>query len=247
MARSGIRTHDQLRNINIITNYLDSPIGSVLIEYGRTKVLCCVSIDENVPKWMKGENQGWVTSEYSMMPYAGGDRRQRESSSGKIGGRTQEIQRLIGRSFRSVFDLESLGERTIWIDCDVLQADGGTRTASITGGFTALMIAVDKLIKEGKIKSNPIKERLAAVSVGMVDGELVLDLDFAEDSKAEVDMNVVMTESGKLIEIQGTAEGKPFSKKKCFELIDLAHSGIKLLLDIQAKALTQANVHFEVK
>jgi len=247
MSRPDNRAYDQLRTITITPGYLEKPLASVLMEYGKTKVLCCVTIDENIPKWMKGENQGWVTSEYSMMPYAGGDRKQRESSAGRISGRTQEIQRLIGRSFRSVFDLEALGERTLWIDCDVLQADGGTRTASITGGFTALMIAVDKMIKEGKLRSNPIKERLAAVSVGIVEGEMVLDLDYLEDSNAQVDMNVVMTQAGKLIEIQGTAEEKPFSKKKCFEMIDLAHNGIQQLLEIQAEALNRADVYIEVK
>jgi len=235
--RLGSRKNDQLRQVTITTNFLQNPLGSVLIEFGKTKVLCSAMVDNFVPRWLKGEGRGWVTAEYSMLPSAGGGRMQRESSRGKIGGRTHEIQRLIGRSFRSVMDLSLLGERTIWIDCDVLQADGGTRTASITGGFVALMIAVDKLIKDGTIKKNPIREGLAAISVGIVSGELRLDLNYMEDSTADVDMNVVMTESGKLIEIQGTAEENPFSKQQCFDMIELAQSGINQLLEMQSNAI----------
>lgn len=236
--RLGNRKNDQLRQVTITTNFLQNPLGSVLIEFGKTKVLCSAMMDDFVPRWLKGEGRGWVTAEYSMLPSAGGGRMQRESARGKIGGRTHEIQRLIGRSFRSVMDLSLLGERTIWIDCDVLQADGGTRTASITGGFVALTIAVDKLLKAGTLKKNPIKENLAAISVGIVSGELRLDLNYIEDSSADVDMNVVMTQSGNLIEIQGTAEENPFSKQQCFDMIELAQDGINQLLELQSKAIS---------
>ncbi len=236
--RSDNRKNDQLRKVVITPDFLQNPLGSVLIEFGKTKVLCSATIDNFVPRWLKGDGRGWVTAEYSMLPSAGGARSQRESARGKIGGRTHEIQRLIGRSFRSVIDLSLLGERTIWIDCDVLQADGGTRTASITGGFVALRIAVDKLLKDGSLKKNPIKENLAAISVGIVDGQQMLDLDYSEDSNAEVDMNVVMTQSGNLIEVQGTAEENPFSKQQCIDMIDLAQNGINQLLKLQAKAIS---------
>ncbi|RJP59333.1 MAG: ribonuclease PH [Candidatus Auribacter fodinae] len=226
------RLNNQLRPVKITPHFLDYPLGSVLIEFGNTKVLCSVSVEEGLPKWIK-EEHGWVTAEYSMLPAAGPDRMQREVSRGKIGGRTHEIQRLIGRAFRSVIDLNLIGPRTIWVDCDVLQADGGTRTASITGGFTALLIAVHKLMDKGVLTQNPVKQNLAAVSVGIVDGEVLLDLNYEEDSSAEVDMNVVMTGSGELVEVQGTAEGKPFSKDTCIALIDYAHAGIKELLKLQ--------------
>lgn len=237
--RSDNRLNDQMRTITITPDFLENPLGSVVVEFGKTKVLCTASVEEGIPKWLKGGESvsGWLTAEYSMLPCAGGERTQRESSRGKIGGRTHEIQRLIGRSFRAVCDLELLGERTIWIDCDVLQADGGTRTASITGGYVALELAINKLLKQRVLDNSPIMERVAAVSVGIVDGELVLDLNYTEDSSAEVDMNVVMSESGKLVEIQGTAESRPFSKKKCMEMIDLAYKGIKHIMDIQKKVL----------
>jgi len=237
--RSGNREYNQLRKVEIIPNFLDYPLGSALVSFGRTRVLCSVSMDENVPKWLKGARHGWITAEYSMLPSAGVERLQRESTRGKIGGRTHEIQRLIGRSFRAVCDLEILGERTIWVDCDVIQADGGTRTASITGGFTALMMAVKKLMQSGVLTANPIRERLAAISVGIVKDELLLDLDYEEDSSADVDMNLVMTESGKIIEIQGTAEKDPFSKNRCNDMIDLAFDGITQLISLQQDTIAK--------
>ncbi|MCD6460499.1 ribonuclease PH [bacterium] len=235
--RSDNRKYNQLRHIEIVPNFLDHPLGSALISFGRTRVLCSVSMEEKVPKWIRGSGQGWITAEYSMLPSAGIERMQREATRGKIGGRTHEIQRLIGRSFRSVCDLSVLGERTVWVDCDVIQADGGTRTASITGGFTALMMAVNKMMDSGILKKNPLRERVAAISVGIVKNEVMLDLDYEEDSAADVDMNLVMTESGKIIEIQGTAEKNPFSKNKCNEMIDLAFCGIKKLLDYQQETI----------
>ncbi len=231
------RPNNQMREVNIITDFLDNPLGSVLIEFGKTKVLCCATVEESVPKWLRGQQCGWVTAEYSMLPSAGNERIQREAARGKIGGRTYEIQRLIGRSFRAVCDLHLLGERTIWIDCDVLQADGGTRTASITGGYVALALAVKRLMEQGKLTHNPIKEHMAAVSVGIVKGELMLDLDYSEDSTADVDMNLVMTQSGRLIEIQGTAEEEPFALTECMEMIELAQKGCKLLFDKQMDIL----------
>jgi len=237
--RSGNRKNNQLREIKITPDFCTNPLSSVLIEAGNTKVLCSTTLEESVPRWMKGSGKGWVTSEYAMLPASTNDRITRESIRGKVGGRTHEIQRLIGRSFRSVIDLEKLGERALWVDCDVLQADGGTRTASITGGFASIMLAMERLIEAGVLDQNPIKEPLAAVSLGIVDGELMLDMDYNEDSSAEVDMNVVMTESGKLVEIQGTAEGAPFSRKECMDMINLAESGIEQLIELQKKLLTQ--------
>ncbi|MCB1194696.1 ribonuclease PH [bacterium] len=232
--RSYGRTNSQLRPVTITPRFLDSPLGSVLIKMGKTTVLCSTTIEDQVPRWMKGEGRGWVTAEYSMLPSSAGlARMPRESSRGKVSGRTHEIQRLIGRAFRAVCDLSKLGERTVWIDCDVLQADGGTRTASITGGFVALRLAVARMLEEGIITEDPLYENVAAISVGVVAGELMLDLDYAEDSSAEVDMNIVMTHTGKLIEIQGTAEEKPFSKKKLIEMISLAQSGIEELCKLQ--------------
>lgn len=228
------RKNQELRKVKISRNYLKYPEGSVLIETGETKVICTASLSENLPPHKKGSGSGWVTAEYAMLPGATPERGYRE---GKGKGRVHEIQRLIGRSLRSVVDLDLLGERSIVVDADVIQADGGTRTAAITGSFVALYDAVSKLLNKRTIHKNPIKEFLAAVSVGVVGGEPMLDLCYSEDVKAEVDMNVVMTESGEFIEIQGTAEGKPFSKKDLDQMLALAGKGIDELVKIQKKAL----------
>ncbi|MDX9701958.1 MAG: ribonuclease PH [Candidatus Auribacterota bacterium] len=235
--RTDGRTGAQLRPVTIEANFLQNPLGSVLISFGNTKVICSVSIEDAIPRWLKGAGHGWLTAEYSMLPCAGCERSPRESTRGKLGGRTHEIQRLIGRSLRSVFDLTKLGERTLWVDCDVIQADGGTRTAAVTGGFIALELAVERLLGNGTLFQTPIKERMAAVSVGVVKNEILLDLCYAEDVIAEVDMNVVMTESGKLIEIQGTAETNPYTKEMCMEMINIAHGGVIQLLNISKEAL----------
>jgi ribonuclease PH len=239
MARSHGRTSSQARPIKITTHYTSNPAGSVLVEYGETRVLCTASIEERVPGWMRGNSsnkgQGWVTAEYSLLPGSTTDRSNRER--GHVGGRTQEIQRLIGRTLRGVVDLKQLGERTIIIDCDVLQADGGTRTASITGGYLALKIAIEKLLKLQKIKSNPIQDSVAAVSVGIVNGENLVDLDYKEDQQASVDLNVVMTSSGKILEIQGTAEKAPFSKEQLISMLDLAQAAIIDVFEEQRTAL----------
>lgn len=238
MARNDGRTVNQLRKVKMSPNYIIYPAGSVLIEMGKTRVLCNATVEDSIPPFMKkGCGEGWVTAEYSMLPASSNERIRRESSKGKIGGRTHEIQRLIGRSLRSVTDLKALGERSILIDCDVLQADGGTRTASITGGFVALMMALAKLKKEKKISSIPVKEYVAAVSVGVYKRQVLLDLDYSEDSKAEVDMNVVMTDKGRFIEIQGTAEEDPFSESEMHRMISTAKKGIKQLIQIQKKVL----------
>ena len=210
-TRTG-RAADSLRNIKITPNFLPHADGSCLIECGNTKVICTASIDENVPPFLRGKEQGWVTAEYGMLPASTASRMRREAAAGKQSGRTQEIQRLIGRSLRAVVDMEKLGERQILIDCDVIQADGGTRTASITGAYVALQIAVDKLLSDGLISENPIREAVAAVSAGVVGGVPLLDLDYPEDSGCDSDVNIIMTASGKIIEIQGTAEGAPASK-----------------------------------
>lgn len=231
LKRSYGRKLDELRPLKITRNYTKFAEGSVLIEMGETKVICTASVEEKVPPHKRNTGSGWVTAEYSMLPRATLQRSQRERT--KIKGRTQEIQRLIGRSLRSVVNLDVLGERQILIDCDVIQADGGTRTASITGSFIALVDAVNMLRKQNKIKKNPIEQYLAAISVGVAKGKEILDLDYSEDIEAEVDMNVVMTENGKFVEVQGTAEGIPFSKKTLDELLDLASSGIKKLIKIQ--------------
>ncbi len=231
------RSAGDLRNIKITRNFTINAEGSVLIEMGNTKVICTASIEDRVPPFLRDQKKGWITSEYSMLPRSTNTRMIRESSKGKVGGRTHEIQRLIGRSLRSVADLEVLGERSIWIDCDVIQADGGTRTASITGAFVALKDAVAYAISKGIIENDPITDYLAAVSVGVVGGEPVLDLSYEEDSSAEVDMNIVMTGSGKFIEVQGTAETAPFDRKSFQTMIDLAESGIKELITAQKTAL----------
>jgi ribonuclease PH len=231
------RKVDQLRDIKIIRNYIKIAEGSVLIEMGNTKVICSASIENKVPQFLRDQNKGWVTGEYAMLPRSTNVRTIRESSTGRVGGRTHEIQRLIGRAMRSVVDLEALGERTIWLDCDVIQADGGTRTASITGAFVALKDALRFAIENKLIEVQPIRDYVAAVSVGIIDGEPRLDLSYAEDSVAEVDMNVVMTGSGKFIEVQGTAETEPFGRQHLDELLDLAGGGIKKIIDIQKNVL----------
>jgi len=235
--REDKRTVDELRKINFKTNFIKYPEGSVLIEWGGTKVLTNVSVENNVPHFLRGRNEGWITAEYSMLPRATQDRNIRESRKGKLSGRTMEIQRLIGRSLRGVIDRKEIGERTLWIDCDVLQADGGTRVASITSSFVAAYIALTKLKKENKIDSFPVDKFLAAVSVGIVDGKPMLDLCYGEDSSAEVDLNVVMTGESELIEIQGTAEGSPFSKKQLDEMLELAEKGIKEIINLQRQVI----------
>ncbi|MEK6527647.1 MAG: ribonuclease PH, partial [Nitrospirota bacterium] len=235
------RTAEKLREIKITRNFLNTAEGSVLIEIGNTRVICTASIEDKVPQFLKDKNRGWVTAEYSMLPRSTSTRTPRESVSGRIGGRTHEIQRLIGRVMRSVTNLEALGERTIWLDCDVIQADGGTRTAAITGAFVALTDAVKYALKNKIIGRQPIKDYVAAVSVGIVDGKPLLDLSYEEDSTAEVDMNVVMTGSGKFIEIQGTAETNPFDKKMLQELLSLAETGIKEIIEMQKSVLEGKN------
>ncbi|HTL47043.1 MAG TPA: ribonuclease PH [Verrucomicrobiae bacterium] len=231
------RKKDELRKTKFTRNYLKFASGSCLIEMGNTKVLCTASVQEGVPPFLRGAGKGWVTAEYGMLPASCTERIARESSKGKPSGRTQEIQRLIGRSLRSVIDLTKLGERTIWIDADVIQGDGGTRTAAITGSYVAVSDAVRKLMKGGLLIENPFVNSVAAVSVGIVGGSTVLDLCYQEDSKAEVDMNVVMTGTGEFIELQGTAEGKPFSKKDMDSLLLLAKKGINELIEAQRKSL----------
>ncbi len=229
------RKADQLRTVKFTKDFITSAKGSVLVEMGNTRVICTASVDESVPGWMRFQKVpgGWVTAEYSMLPGATHQRTNREATKGKIGGRTMEIQRLIGRSLRAVVDLKKLGRRQIYLDCDVIQADGGTRTASITGAYVALRLAVDRLMKEKLIKEDPIIEGLAAISVGINKQTPILDLCYLEDSAAEVDANFVMTESGKIIEVQGTAEGAPFSKEELMEMMELAEKGIGELIDMQ--------------
>lgn len=236
MRPSG-RTAQQIRPVTITRNYTRHAEGSVLIEFGDTKVLCTASVDKSVPRFLKGKGQGWVTAEYGMLPRSTHSRMDREAARGKQGGRTVEIQRLIGRSLRACVDMAALGENTITIDCDVLQADGGTRTASITGACVALVDALNWMRKQGIVKTNPLKGLVAAVSVGMYNGHPVADLDYPEDSKAQTDMNVVMTEAGKFIEVQGTAEGEPFSSEDMTEMLDLAKHAIRELMDLQKQAL----------
>jgi ribonuclease PH len=230
---------ESLRDVRIARNYTKHAEGSVLVEFGDTKVICTASIEEGVPPFLRGKGTGWLTAEYSMLPRATQTRSPRESSRGKVGGRTHEIQRLIGRSLRAVTDLCLLGERTIFIDCDVIQADGGTRTASITGAYVALADAVGKMCTAGAWHAFPVKEAVAAVSVGIVGGEILLDLNYKEDSAAEVDMNFVMTSSNRFVEVQGTAEGKPFGVREMDAMRDLAIVGITRLFDIQKRALGQ--------
>ena len=238
MTRVDGRQKNEIRTVEIIPNYIKHPEGSVLISVGDTKVICTASIDERVPPFMRGQGKGWITAEYSMLPRATEQRTMRESTKGKVTGRTMEIQRLIGRALRSVIDLEKVGERTIWIDCDVIQADGGTRTASITGAFVATVFALHKLLIDKKIKKLPVNNYLAATSVG-VDPEHgeILDLNYIEDSKANVDMNVIMNGSLQLVEIQGTGEEATFSRQQLNTLLDLAEEGILELIEHQKEAL----------
>ena len=227
------RESQELRPVTIQPDFIDGAEGSVLISVGKTRVICTASIEQSVPPFMRGQNRGWVTSEYAMLPRATDTRTPRESSRGKVSGRTHEIQRLIGRALRSVTRLQEMGERTVWVDCDVIQADGGTRTASITGAFVALVLALQKLVDRGTMASLPIKDFVAATSVGVVDGTPLLDLNYEEDSRAQVDMNVVQTGAGLLVEVQGTAEGDPFSRETLSSLMDLASAGISRLVEIQ--------------
>lgn len=235
--RTDGRTPADLRPVKVTRGYLKFAEGSVLIEMGDTKVICAATVEERVPPFLMGKGKGWMTAEYSMLPRSSQKRIQRESSAGKVGGRTHEIQRLIGRSLRAVTDLSALGERTIYIDCDVLQADGGTRTASITGAYIAVYETLSALVKKGVIKSTALVDSVAAVSVGIVGGRALLDLNYDEDSTAEVDMNIIMTGSGKFVEVQGTAESEPFSKDNLGELISLASKGIMELASIQKNSL----------
>jgi ribonuclease PH len=231
--RSDKRPADQLRATSLTPNYLPHAEGSVFIEAGRTKVICTASVEDRVPGFLRNTGKGWVTAEYGMLPRATNTRTQREASTGKVGGRTQEIQRLIGRSLRSVTNLQALGERTVWIDCDVIQADGGTRTASITGAFVALALALEKMRERDMIRTIPLSDYVAAISVGIVDNEPLLDLAYEDDSRAEVDMNIVKTGDGRFIEVQGTAEGLPFSRDALLTLMDLADGGIRQLVEKQ--------------
>jgi ribonuclease PH len=237
LQRSQGRTADSLRPVALTRRYTRYAEGSVLVEFGDTKVLCTASVEEKVPPHKRGSGEGWVTAEYGMLPRATHTRGDREAARGKQSGRTQEIQRLIGRSLRCVFDLRALGERTISLDCDVIQADGGTRTAAITGAFVAAHDAVEWLIRGGKLSVSPIREFVAAISVGVVEGELLLDLDYREDSACDTDMNVVMTESGGFVELQGTAEGAAFSQAEMDGLLALAGKGIRELVAAQRRAL----------
>jgi ribonuclease PH len=235
--RSDGRTAKQLRPLSITPSYIKTADGSVLIEVGDTRVICTVKLEPRVPPFLRNSGQGWITAEYGMLPGSSQERIGRESARGRIGGRTHEIQRLIGRSLRAVTDLKSLGERTVWIDCDVIQADGGTRTASITGAYVALVEAVRRWLDKGVIVENPVHDAVAAVSIGIVDGKVLLDLAYEEDSRAEVDMNFVMTGSGKFIEVQGTAESAPFTRKQMERMAEMAQQGIKELVKTQKKVL----------
>ncbi len=235
--RPSQRQPDQLRTVRITRNFTRHAEGSVLIEMGDTRVLCTASVEENVPPFLRGKGQGWVTAEYGMLPRSTHTRSAREAAKGKQTGRTQEIQRLIGRSLRAVTDLKALGERQITLDCDVLQADGGTRCASITGAWIALFEACEKLVQSGKLTANPVRDHVAAVSVGIYQGSPVLDLDYPEDSGCDTDMNVIMTGDGGIVEVQGTAEGEPFSREQMNVLMDLAQMGIRQLVAAQESAL----------
>ena len=235
--RNDGRAPDDLRDIAIVTGFVKTATGSALIEAGGTRVICTASVDESVPRWMAGQGKGWVTAEYGMLPASTGDRKQRDVSKGRPDGRTVEIQRLIGRSLRGVIDFKGLGERTVWIDCDVLEADGGTRCAAITGGYVALELALLRLVSEGKLDEVPLSQSVAAVSCGVVDGRALLDLDYSEDSTAEVDANVVMTGDGGLVEVQATAERTPLSRTHLDELLALAQQGIEGLRAAQAAAV----------
>lgn len=236
------RDYESMRDIKITTNYTLHAEGSVLIEYGNTKVICTASVSDKVPPFLRGKGSGWITAEYSMLPRSTGTRNQREVSKGKQSGRTMEIQRLIGRALRTAINLEKLGEKSIIIDCDVIQADGGTRTASITGGYIALSIAVKRMLKYGFLKEDPIEGNVAAISVGIVKGATILDLKYTEDSEAEVDMNVVMHKNGEFVEVQGTGENATFSRKELNNMLDIAEKGIKELFEIQNQAIEDTEV-----
>ena len=240
MKRADGRELDQLRPLAIEPGFIDSAHGSVLFSIGKTRLVCTAMVEESVPGWMRGRGTGWVTSEYGMLPGSTSDRKPRDGSRGKLDGRTVEIQRLIGRSLRSVVDFKALGERTIWIDCDVLQADGGTRCAAICGGYAALHLALSGLIDAGKLRELPLSDSVAAVSVGIVDGSSMLDLAYAEDSRAEVDMNVVISGSGQMIEVQATAERTPFGRASLDELLSLAAAGIEEISALQTRVLHEA-------
>src|SRR5689334_18062511 len=237
MSRPDGRAGDELRAVTFIPDFLPAATGSVLIEQGNTRVICTASVQENVPRWMAGQGRGWVTAEYGMLPASTGDRKQRDATRGRQDGRTVEIQRLIGRSLRGIVDFQALGERTIYLDCDVLTADGGTRCASITGAFVALELACRRLIAEGKLERAPLNGTVAAISCGIVEGTALLDLDYSEDSTAEVDANVVMTGEGGLVEVQATAERTPLQRAHLDELLGLAAAGIHELREVQAAAV----------
>jgi ribonuclease PH len=240
MSRNDGRAPAELRPVAITPGFMSTATGSALIEAGGTRVICTASVDEDVPRWMQGKGRGWVTAEYSMLPASTGERKKRDVSKGRPDGRTVEIQRLIGRSLRGVVDFEGLGERTVWIDCDVLEADGGTRCAAITGGYVALELALRRVMAEGKLERLPLTQSVAAVSTGMVDGRPLLDLDYSEDSRAEVDANVVMTGDGGLVEVQATAERTPLSRASLDELLALAADGIAELRTAQEVAVAAA-------
>jgi len=237
MKRVDGRRPDEGRSVVITPGYLRHAEGSVLIQVGETKVICAATLEDRVPPWMKGQGSGWVTAEYGMLPRSSKERIPRESTRGRVSGRTQEIQRLIGRSLRAVVDLKKLGERTVWVDCDVIQADGGTRTASISGAFVALGLALKAAKAEGKIPQIPLRDHVAATSVGIVASELLLDLNYPEDSSADVDMNVVMTGRGELVEVQGTAETRAFPQQQLFEMLKLATAGVEGIVAKQREAL----------
>jgi ribonuclease PH len=240
--RNDGRAPDDLREINLVTDFVRTATGSALIEAGGTRVICTASVDEDVPRWMAGQGRGWVTAEYAMLPASTGERKRRDISKGRLDGRSVEIQRLIGRSLRGVIDFKALGERTVWIDCDVLEADGGTRCAAITGGYVALELAMRRLISEGRLAELPLTQSVAAVSCGIVGGRALLDLDYSEDSTAEVDANVVMTGDDGLVEVQATAERTPLSRASLDELLALAASGIERLRAAQQEAVGAAIV-----
>jgi ribonuclease PH len=237
MTRIDGRGAEELRPIQIETDFVENPTGSALIRIGRTTVLCTAHFSEQIPAFVRGSGRGWVTAEYSLLPGSTDTRTDREAARGRPSGRTQEIQRLIGRSLRAVIDMEALGERCFWVDCDVLQADGGTRTAAITGGYVALAVACGRLVDKGVLRQNPLRDSVAAVSVGVVDGEILLDLPYNEDSRAEVDLNLVMTGRGRLVEVQGTGEGGTFGRDDLEGMLDLGWRGIQELMRAQSKAL----------
>jgi ribonuclease PH len=238
-ARADGRAVDELRPITFERDFTDAADGSILVTFGRTRVLCTASVDDDVPRWMRGRGKGWVTAEYSMLPGSSPERVRRESEKGRPSGRTQEIQRLIGRSLRSVCDMAVLGERQVVVDCDVIQADGGTRTASICGGWVALHDALARLVQAGDLAAHPLVDACAAISVGMIDGTPMLDLPYVEDSRAEVDMNVVMTGQGSFVEVQGTAEGMPFSRSELDSLLGLAEKGIREIVGLQQEMVAE--------